>query len=66
MKCINSIWWNWSYALGCDSINIDTDKKAKSNINIADISYNLDVLSRLNLINAKTQVCICMILNVCT
>ncbi|VVC37805.1 Hypothetical protein CINCED_3A009021 [Cinara cedri] len=57
IRCINSAWWNWPYVLGYDSINIENDKQAKCNINMATICENLDVLSKLNLINAKTQSC---------
>jgi hypothetical protein len=54
---LNSIWWNWPHIIGCHSSNIEDNKQPKCNIDIATISKNLDIMSELNLIYSKTQVC---------
>lgn len=54
---LNSIWWNWPHMFGCHSTSIKDSKQTKCNIDISTISQNLDIMSELNLIYSKTQVC---------
>jgi len=54
---LNSIWWNWPHMIGCNLTSINNIKQPKCHVDIATISQNLDIMSELNLIYSKTQVC---------